>query len=75
MIAIDRYNYFWDNTRYFDPADVNRGNYRHLDAQKLMLTKMFSDHQDHGLVHDAHDTTRAHDTTHTPPHVHVIDLE
>jgi hypothetical protein len=50
LIAIDRYNYFWDNTRYFDPADVNRGNYRHLDAQKLMLTKMFSDHQDHGLV-------------------------
>jgi hypothetical protein len=51
LIAIDRYNYLWDNTTYYDPADVNRGNFRHLDAQKLMLTKMFSNHQDHGLVH------------------------
>jgi hypothetical protein len=50
LIAIDRYNYMWDNTTYYDPADVNRGNFRHLDAQKLMLTKMFSNHQDHGLV-------------------------
>jgi hypothetical protein len=64
LIAIDRYNYFWDNTGYFDPADVNRGNYRHLDAQKLMLTKMFSDHQDHGLVHNTHTHTR-HTHTHT----------
>jgi len=50
LIAIDRYNFLWDKSAYFDPGDYNRGNLRKLPSQKLMLTKLFSNHQDHGLV-------------------------
>lgn len=50
LIAIDKYNVLFDHSDFFDPADLHRGAPRFLNSQKLMLSKIFSNHENPGLV-------------------------
>eukprot|EP01087_Luapelamoeba_hula_P013196 TRINITY_DN3771_c0_g1_i2.p1 TRINITY_DN3771_c0_g1~~TRINITY_DN3771_c0_g1_i2.p1 ORF type:complete len:669 (+),score=171.42 TRINITY_DN3771_c0_g1_i2:225-2231(+) len=50
LIAVDNYNGLYHHSDFFTPEDITRGRVRQLPAQRLTMSKIFSNHLDHGMI-------------------------